>query len=270
MPPIKFCFVNTSSILVECLQKAIAEVSPHLPSSVTITVAQQLLQQFFQAKEPDPTTIVTPANSFSFMGGGFDKAVINCLALDSSKEKILEESIQNHVLGINQGFLPPALAHTIDMRGFSYFRGSLADAKGVTSIIEVPTMEVPSPIIHDRVFYCTWALLEKLASENVETVILPAFGAGFGGVPPGTCARLMVGAIVLWYMPAPSPLARSSAVLLYLRRKYMKFGKPSDIKKIEAYYTDSGKKLFTETGKESQHWPLPWKRFIEGLTFMGH
>lgn len=264
----KVYFVNSTPLLVECLQKAIAEVSPFLPPSVNLSVVPKPLQLFLSAKEKEPMAIVTPANSFSFMGGGFDKAVLSGISSSPHKEREVELAIQNNTLLLHHGFLTPGQAHTVNLADIPHTNDSLAVKQGVTSLIQVPTMEIPEVILFDRVFYSTWAALGALTATDVEAAIFPGFGAGFGGVPPGTCARLMVGAIALWYMPAPSPLARSAAVLLYLRRKYVKLGKASDIVALEAYYTPFGKELKNEKGKESQHWPLPWHKLVKGLNWI--
>lgn len=262
----KIYFVNTTPILVKCLEQAIAEVLPYLPESIELSVMQLLLHTFLKNKKQENTVLVTPANSFSFMGGGFDMAVLSTMIEGHQYEREVEKAVQEHCLLANHGFLPPASAHTVKLSELPHTAGSIAAKSGVLALVQVPTMEVPGPILFDRVFYSTWAALSSFS--DVEAAVMPAFGAGFGGVPPGTCARLMVGAIALWYMPAPSPLARSAGVLLYLRRKYTKLGKPSDISEIEAFYTEHGKSSFTQTGKESQHWPLPWHRMVKGLTWV--
>lgn len=265
----KIYLVNSTPLLVKCLQSAVEEVSPYLPLSVLIQVVSQLLQQFLASKKPETTALVAPANSFSFMGGGFDKAILNCISSSPQEEKLVEEAIQNHSLLKHCGFLPPTQTHTIPLSEIRHTSHSLALNKNVTSLIQVPTMEVPEKVvIFDKVFCCTWAALEAIEAIDVQAAIFPAFGAGYGGVPPGTCARLMVGAIALRYMLAPSPLAQSAGVILYLRRKYLKLGKASDIAAIESFYTPSGINLFTETGKESQHWPLPWHRLVKGLNWV--
>lgn len=265
----KFYFVNTTPVLVKCLEDAIAEVAPYLPNQIKMSVINRPLRDFVISKDPENTAIVTPANSFSFMGGGFDKAVLSLISEDHKKERDVETAIQNYSLLQNHGFLIPGSAHLVRISEIPYTSGSLAVNKGVLTLIQVPTMEVPGPILHEKAFYSTWAALTSLTSlSDIEAAVFPAFGAGFGGVPPGTCARLMVGALALWYMPAPSPLARSAGVLLYLRKDYRKLGKSSDLAAIEQFYTEHGKSSFTQTGKEAQHWPLPWHRMVKGLNWV--
>jgi O-acetyl-ADP-ribose deacetylase (regulator of RNase III) len=64
-----------------------------------------------------------------------------------------------------------------------------------------PTMRVPGSIEGtDKVYNATWAALlaihahSRVSEQKIEVAAFPAFGTGFGGMPPSEAARQMAAA----------------------------------------------------------------------------
>lgn len=133
---------------------------------------------------PPHDCFVTAANSFGIMNAGIDAAVIAFHGEDLMKRvqmRILDEFLGEQPIGT-----------------------SFIEATGTPDypfIAHSPTMRVPGSIAGtDKVYAATWASLiavyrHKATCETpIETVVFPAMGAGFGGVPYGEVARQMAAA----------------------------------------------------------------------------
>jgi len=130
---------------------------------------------------PPHDCFVTAANSFGIMNAGIDAAVIRFHGRDLMlrvQSRIMDEYLGEQPIGtsfIESTGNPdyPFIAHS-------------------------PTMRVPGSIEGtDKVYAATWASLvavyrHKAANESqIETIVFPAMGAGFGGVPFTEVARQM-------------------------------------------------------------------------------
>ena len=149
----------------------------HLPN---VTV----LQSRFEDLEPHDC-FVTAANAFGIMNAGIDAAVIRVhgeALMNRVQFRIMDEFLGEQPIGTS--FIEPTgnpdypfVAHT-------------------------PTMRVPGSIEGtDKVYAATWAALLAIYRHNashpetkINSVVFPAMGAGFGGVPYDEVARQMAAA----------------------------------------------------------------------------
>ena len=130
---------------------------------------------------PPHDCFVTAANAFGIMNAGIDAAVIRFHGEDLMRRvqtRILDEYLGEQPIGTS--FIEPT--------GNSDF----------PFIAHSPTMRVPGSIAGtDKVYAATWASLlavyrHKAKSETpMNTIVFPAMGAGFGGVPYSEVARQM-------------------------------------------------------------------------------
>lgn len=133
---------------------------------------------------PPHDCFVTAANSFGIMNAGIDAAVIHFHGSDLMKRiqfRIFDEYLGEQPIGTamieptgNADY--PFVAHT-------------------------PTMRVPGSIEGtDKIYVATWAALLAVyrhnlsCSQKIESLVFPAMGAGFGGVPFSEVARQMAAA----------------------------------------------------------------------------
>lgn len=245
----RYIVVNTSPIVVLELKKCIGRLS--LPPNVHIDVVLQKLRPFLETFSSGPTALVSPGNSLSFMGGGYDRGLAEFLETDYKK---LERKIQAQALAKHAGYISPGSVNTIAL-----------DSKQYTTLIQAPTMVVPETTTGPIVFDCIWNVMLAAQNSKVENTILPAFGAGYGEIDPAVVARVMTGAIGIFHMPAPAPLARLVAVLFFLGKNYRAFGIPGDIADLEQYVSEHGKKL---AGDDCEGpWPMSWEELTLCLNF---
>ena len=140
---------------------------------------------------PPHDCFVTAANSFGIMTAGIDAAVIRVHGTELMKRfqhRILNEFLGEQPIGTcliepTQNEQYPFIAHS-------------------------PTMRAPGSIVGtDKVYMATWASLIAVyhhksqcrlepdaAHTDINTVVFPAMGAGFGGVPYSEVARQMAAA----------------------------------------------------------------------------
>lgn len=238
----RFILVNSNPSTVRAFETCFANVSRHV-SGVTLMAAEASLGGFLARYEHlGKTAVVSPANSFSFMGSGFDRGIAEQLASDY---KSFEQLIQRHACQTYRGYMPPLSVNVL----------TLADAglchSAIDAVIQVPTMVVPEQISYETVFNCMWMLLAA-APKDFHTILLPALGAGYGGVDPIVAARTMAAAIGLYYREM-EPTKKAAAIMRFLRKDPRGLGE--DASSITAHYkNDSG-----ENG------PVDWDALITSL-----
>lgn len=118
--------------------------------------------------------VVSPANSYGIMDGGYDEAISAWFGGD------LQERVQQYIIDNLYGEQPVGSSIIID-----------TNLEGV-KLIHTPTMRTPS-IIKDEslVYHCTRSCLITALNGGVNSVVVPAFGAATGCVPYDTVAHMM-------------------------------------------------------------------------------
>ena len=256
----RFFIVNANARVVHALTTCLEEVSPWI-RPVQAHAFHGSLNTFLKSYNlPGASALVSPANSLSYMGGGFDRAILEVLAGPGRDYKTMEKAIQAHTARQYRGYLPCGTVHKIDLVDVCGAKSDLvaqdahattSSASQITTLLQAPTMVAPGPTSGQYVFDCIWNVL--VAAEGEENVILPVFGAGYGGLDALVVARIMAGALGLFYAPL-LPLERAAAVLIFLQKDYHQFGLALDIGEIEAHLSDEGKNFF----RSSVPWPTPW------------
>jgi O-acetyl-ADP-ribose deacetylase (regulator of RNase III) len=140
----------------------------------------RVIQSRFEDLEPHDC-FVTAANSFGIMSAGIDAAVIRVHGPQLMTR--IQHRIRNEFLGEQ-----PIGTAIIEPTGNANY----------PFIAHSPTMRVPASIVGaDNVYCATWSALLAIYRHNVQneseinSVVFPAMGAGFGGVPFTEVARQM-------------------------------------------------------------------------------
>ena len=123
--------------------------------------------------------IVSPGNSFGLMDGGYDKAITNYFG------KWLMRDVQKAILEYFGGeqSVGTCLTMTTPIT-------NMVDDKIL--LLHTPTMRTPEKIYDIRVIYqCMREALIAAKHSNRTEIVIPAFGAGTGGVPYDDVARMM-------------------------------------------------------------------------------
>lgn len=118
--------------------------------------------------------VVSPANSFGIMDGGYD------LALTKWYGNQLEERVQKYIIENYYGEQPVATSFIIDA------------GKDNQYLIHTPTMRTPEKIVDTRVIYQSMRTTLLIAKKNkIESILIPMFGGATGCVRPQVVAEMM-------------------------------------------------------------------------------
>ena len=123
--------------------------------------------------------LVSPANSYGLMDGGYD------LALTKMFGDQLQKIVQNYIIDNLYGEQPVGSSIIIDIPNTN------------KKLIHTPTMRIPSPIVDSEIIYTSMrSTLMCALKNNIKTIIIPAFGGSTGMVPFNTIAREMYKAYI--------------------------------------------------------------------------
>lgn len=127
----------------------------------------------FMSRFHDVDCVVSPANSFGLMDGGYDLAITNYFGNQ------LQERVQQYIIKNYLGEQPVGTSFVIP-----------ADEN--TWLIHTPTMRYPKPIIDKEVVYhCMRSTIITAIQNGVGSIVIPAFGGCTGRLPHETIAEMM-------------------------------------------------------------------------------
>ncbi len=116
--------------------------------------------------------IVSPANSFGLLTGGFDKALRDYFGKplqDAVQHKILTEWFGEHTVGTSM---------VVEIPGWPGKK-----------LLHTPSMRTPSAILDGQVVYlCMRSALMAAIRSGIAFLVVPAFGGGTGHVPDNMIA----------------------------------------------------------------------------------
>lgn len=126
--------------------------------------------------------IVSPANSFGYMNGGLDLAIVQKLGAH------VETEVQQAIANEHFGELPVGSAVAIETQHPQW-----------PYLIAAPTMRVPmflkdslNPYLSFRAaLLAARAVNMRAAKMKIRSILCSGMGTGIGAVPPTTCARQM-------------------------------------------------------------------------------
>jgi len=118
--------------------------------------------------------VVSPANAFGLMDGGFDLAITNWYGNQ------LQERVQEYIIEHFYGEQPVGSSFIIETNRDDQY------------LIHTPTMQTPQLIEDPRVIYqCMRTTLIEAEKNNIESILIPMFGGSCGGVKPQIVAEMM-------------------------------------------------------------------------------
>ncbi|HWT74317.1 MAG TPA: macro domain-containing protein [Mobilitalea sp.] len=122
--------------------------------------------------------VVSPANSFGLMDGGFDLAITEYFG------NKLQKRVQRYIIKHYYGEQPVGTSIAVA-------------ANENVLLIHTPSMRYPQPIIDKTVIYnCMRSTLITAMQNNVGWIVIPAFGGCTGRVSPDVIADMMYRAYV--------------------------------------------------------------------------
>lgn len=118
--------------------------------------------------------VVSPANSFGLMDGGYDLALTNWYGNQ------LQKRVQQYILENFYGEQPVATSFIIEA------------GKDNQYLIHTPTMRTPQKIADPFVIYqCMRTTLMVANRYNIESILIPMFGGSVGHVEPEIVSKMM-------------------------------------------------------------------------------
>lgn len=119
--------------------------------------------------------VVSPANSFGLMDGGYDLALTNWYGTQ------LQERVQDYIIKNFYGEQAVGTSFIIETNKDNQY------------LIHTPTMRTPEEIVDARIIYqCMRETLILAKKNNIESILIPMFGAHTGNVKPQIVAQMML------------------------------------------------------------------------------
>ena len=117
--------------------------------------------------------IVSPANSYGLMDGGYDKAITDYFGNNLSR------AVQQVLLEKYMGEQPVGTSIIVKINDKQ-------------KLIHTPTMRVPSPIKDPMtIYHCMRSTLIVALRNNINSIVIPAFGGDCGNVNYSVIAEMM-------------------------------------------------------------------------------
>lgn len=138
----------------------------------------------FMDSHPYVEAIVSPANSFGLMDGGYDRAITEYFGTDLMKD------VQDAIIKEWYGEQPVGTSLTVPIRNRIICREN--GENKCTILIHTPTMRTPERIKDSRIIYqCMRTTLIEAMHRQVNSIVIPAFGGLTGRVSSNTVAKMM-------------------------------------------------------------------------------
>ncbi|CAK9438501.1 uncharacterized protein LODBEIA_P27250 [Lodderomyces beijingensis] len=253
----KVIFIDSNPVIVKCwqlhyrkIQKLISQYQLPLIQPTTFEFHATTIENYVehQTLPRGKTSIVTPTNSLSYMGSGFDQYLLKSLLLGTStvNYKHLENIIQNHQLTRYRGYLIPNHIYKYNLlqlpqtSEYNYKETLAYTHLHITEIIQIPTMVIPEKIDHSHILEAVWSLLTHLTQEDPvqpDNLIIPGLGTGYGKLSEYDSTKIMIFAMVLYNLQFPNSrlgqLKKSLLILFFFNKQYRMFHNFDDVQELE-------------------------------------
>ncbi|CDO77914.1 hypothetical protein BN946_scf184727.g3 [Trametes cinnabarina] len=187
----------TAPSLCAAWLKALADIPP--PVSANFVVKETTLDPAALALEFGTIDcVVSPANAFGIMDGGYDLALSRAFAVDGDIWA-LTNAVQDVLHERHRGYLPPGCSELVPLSADLTASNPLE----CTVLAVIPTMRTPEDVSwhRDLVYESMWNLLTSIWRWNkgerpagagpIEKVLMTGLGTGNGGIGYDKCARQM-------------------------------------------------------------------------------
>ena len=133
----------------------------------------------FMDEHSDIDCIVSPANAYGIMDGGYDAAITRYFG------NMLKHAVQEKIINEWYGEQPVGTSISVPIPKECYWKEN-------SILIHTPTMRVPEVIIDPRIVYqCMRTTLIEAKKQGVQNIVIPAFGGACGRVNYKTIAKYM-------------------------------------------------------------------------------
>ena len=134
----------------------------------------------FMNTHPDVEAVVSPANAYGLMDGGYDKAITDYFG------KEVQYKIQDKINKEWYGEQPVGTSITVNTDK------AVFNSQKMIRLIHTPTMRSPEIIVDPRIVYqCMRTTLIEAEQQDVHSIVVPAFGGLCGQISLNTIAYYM-------------------------------------------------------------------------------
>ncbi|MBQ3136929.1 MAG: macro domain-containing protein [Clostridia bacterium] len=161
----KIYLIEADSDKFSCLKEAFAQEDV------------ELVNCYFEdfIRETYVQCVVSPANSFGLMDGGYDGALTKWYGDQ------LQQRVQKYIIENFYGEQPVGTSFIIEANKDNQY------------LIHTPTMQTPQMIEDPRVIYqCMRSTLIEAKKNGIESILIPMFGGSTGFVLPEVVADMML------------------------------------------------------------------------------
>lgn len=147
--------------------------------------------------------VVSPGNSFGFLGGGFDLAIRQELGGAPFEAWFRAQ--------LSRSYRPIGSCNVVDLTEGPYAH------ENVRYVVHVPTMVTPMMRLQEGyrlAFDGMWNVLEKCPND-VDLVVVPGLATGYGGVPVAVSCKSMAFAMIVHKLSVSDEL-RNVLIMYYL------------------------------------------------------
>ncbi|PVI02932.1 macro domain-like protein [Periconia macrospinosa] len=191
-----------------------------LPPSLQITTTHNLLSTLPANTSFD--AIVSPANSYGLMDGGFDDALSRAFS-PRTDYGALTRVAKRAIYDSHFGFLPPGACAIADLEDARGKEGELKENPwGCRYLVVLPTMKIPQDVTWDRevVYECVWTMCAAVERHNrrvreeedggreIGSLLMTPLATGYGKVSKekwafvwfgGCCSRVRAVVIQMFF-----------------------------------------------------------------------
>ncbi|CCG22540.1 hypothetical protein CORT_0B08350 [Candida orthopsilosis Co 90-125] len=287
----KFILIDSNQLIVQCwkhhyqtclkiVQHYNLSLKPTIPTSSTSTSPNEFefyastIEDFVSTHQLSGTaSTVSPGNSLSYMGGGFDKYLLQSMLLGTTVTdyKVIEHLIQDAKLRQSNGYLIPNHIYRTNLlqlpiyKGYNYRDSLIYKNLGVDELIQIPTMIVPEKIHSVRhLFDSIWSLLSHIQEYDVlggkedpkrdgeirqiQNLIIPGIGTGYGHLNEFESTKIMIFAMFVFHLDLKTntrlnQLKKSMLILFFFNKDYRLFQNETDLQELENLISDYGKSV---------------------------
>lgn len=157
--------------LIEKNKEKFKYLVPYFDELEDVVLINSDFRTFMNSNEIE--CIVSPANSYGIMDGGYDLAIINYFG------RSVQDKVQEHIIKNYYGEQPVGTSFLININESQ-------------KLIHTPTMRTPDRIKDETIIYqCMRTTLLTAKQNNIKSILIPMFGGLTGGIHPNIIARMM-------------------------------------------------------------------------------
>jgi len=203
MENLEFILLDINRSLIKEWKRALQE---HIPEVIDkFSVVESILEDLKSGPHEQFDCIISSANSYGRLDGGFDYFLAKTLSPDDveAPTTFLQAALYKRW----KGFAPPGTCTIVPLKGSSFEDNS----HGCTHIALCPTMRRPEPVTWNReiVYNLMWSILVSVERHNaavddltqigtgtrIRKVLIPGLATGAGRVSNAKCAQQMALAV---------------------------------------------------------------------------